>query len=159
MKPDRLFRLATAVLVCELAGLVGSAFTFRAIPTWYAGLQKPWFSPPDWLFGPAWVVLYALMGVALFIVWERAAKNKRGFNAIVAFVFQLALNTLWSIIFFGLRSPAAAFAEILLMWAAIAYTIFSFWRIDRRAAYLMMPYIAWVSFAAALNYYVWILNA
>jgi len=159
MKPDRLFRLATAVLVCELAGLVGSVFTFPAIATWYATLAKPWFSPPDWLFGPAWGVLYALMGLALFLVWERAGKNKHGFYDMAAFAFQLALNTLWSVIFFGLRSPAAALAEILLLWAAIAYTIFSFWKIDRRAAYLLAPYIVWVSFAAALNYYVWMLNA
>jgi len=159
MKPDKVFRLAAAVLVCELAGVVGSFFAMAAISTWYASLNKPWFAPPNWLFGPAWVALYAMMGAALYIVWERAGRSKRGFVPLMAFVVQLALNTLWSILFFGLRSPAAAFAEIVVLWAAIAYTILKFKEIDKRAAYLLLPYIVWVSFAAVLNYYVWILNA
>jgi tryptophan-rich sensory protein len=155
----RILKLAAAITVCELAGVIGSFFTFSAIPAWYAGLQKPWFAPPSWVFAPVWLALYAMMGGALYVVWERVGHGKRGFRPLAAFAFQLALNTLWSVIFFGLRSPAAAFAEILLLLAAIAYTIFSFWKIDRRAAYLLAPYIAWVSFAAVLNYYVWMLNA
>jgi tryptophan-rich sensory protein len=159
MASGKIIRLAAAIAVCELAGVIGSFFTFSAIPAWYAGLQKPWFAPPSWVFAPVWLALYAMMGAAIYLVWERAGRSRRGFRPMAAFAFQLALNTLWSVIFFGLRSPAAAFGEILALWLAIAYTAYEFRKVDKRAFALMLPYIAWVSVAAALNYYVWVLNA
>jgi len=152
-------KLGAFILVCELAGIIGSFFTFEAIPTWYAGLQKPFFSPPNWLFGPVWTTLYALMGIAAYIIWEKGIGKKPVKQAMVLFAAQLVLNATWSIIFFGMRSPALAFACILLLWLAIAATIQSFYRIDRRAACLLLPYILWVSFAALLNLMIWGLNA
>jgi len=151
-------KIIFAIVICQLAGAIGSVFTFSSIPTWYASLQKPAFSPPNWLFGPAWLTLYTLMGVSLYLVWQKGLKNKKVKHAVTVFAIQLVLNALWSIIFFGLRLPFIAFIEILLLWVAIAYTILSFYRISRNAAYLLVPYILWVSFAAILNYSIWILN-
>jgi len=145
------FALALSLLTCFAAGLIGSAFTVPAIPGWYASLRKPAWTPPSWLFGPVWSVLYATMGVAVWLVWRRV-----GFPgaplAFVAFGVQLALNTAWSAIFFGLRRPMAAFVEIMFLWIAIACTITLFAPIDLFAAALLMPYLAWVTFAAALNH-------
>jgi tryptophan-rich sensory protein len=151
-------KIVSAIVVCQLAGVAGSIFTFSSIPTWYATLNKPAFSPPNWLFGPAWITLYTLMGISLYLVWSKGLNNKKVKDALKFFSIQLVLNSFWTIIFFGLRNPFAAFVEIIFLWASIAFTIFSFYKISRTAAYLLVPYIIWVSFAAALNYYVWILN-
>ncbi len=153
--------LAACVLLCEFAGIVGSVFTFSSIPTWYAGLVKPSFTPPSWVFGPAWTILYALMGAALFLVWrERKNKEKKADvkPALVVFAVQLALNALWSILFFGLKAPALAFYEIIVLWISIIASIVFFLRVSKRAAYLLVPYFFWVAFAATLNFYVWLLN-
>jgi translocator protein len=147
-----------AILICEMAGVVGSVFTFPNIAVWYAQLNKPPFSPPNWLFAPVWTALYALMGLAAFLVWEKGWKSKAVKEALVAFSAQLTLNVMWSVAFFGARSPKFGFATIVLLWASIAATIYEFWKVDRKAALLMVPYITWVSLAAVLNYYVIILN-
>ncbi len=158
----RFFRLAVAVVLSELAGLAGSVFTASAIPVWYAGLIKPAFNPPSWIFGPVWTLLYALMGIAAFLVWDRGrtrpALRRMARAALVIFIMQLALNVAWSAIFFGAHSPAGAFADIVLLWFAILWTIIAFARISRPAAYLLVPYLLWVSFAAYLNYAIWMLN-
>lgn len=154
----RSFSLIFSVLLCELAGIIGSLFTAPAIPVWYASLERPSFAPPEWVFGPVWTTLFALMGIALFLVWEQARHQKKGKVAIGAFVVQLLLNTFWSVLFFGFRSPGAAFGEIFFLWAAIAVTIVAFARISKTAAWLLVPYLLWVSFAAYLNYAIWILN-
>jgi len=156
-------KLSFFIIVCEAVGASGSVFTAPSIPTWYASLTKPFFNPPSWLFGPAWTVLFALMGVSLYLVWEKGSKNKklkdRKFReALFAFGMQFALNVLWSFLFFGLRSPLYALVEIIFLWVAIAVTIFKFYKISRTASFILVPYLAWVSFAAVLNYYVWILN-
>lgn len=151
-------KLFAAIIICQFAGLIGSVFTFDSIPTWYALLNKPFFSPPNWVFGPAWITLYTLMGLSLYLVLEKQKGKKLASPAVVIFTVQLALNAIWSIIFFGMKAPMLAFFEIVLLWLAIAATILKFRTIDVRAAYLLIPYILWVSFASLLNLFVWLLN-
>lgn len=151
-------RLFLAVIICQLAGAIGSIFTLSSIGTWYAALNKPSFVPPNWVFGPAWITLYALMGVSLYLVWQKGLEKKGVKTALLAFGAQLVLNTLWSIIFFGLRLPSVAFLEIVLLLIAIAATIFLFRRISGTAALLLIPYFLWTSFASVLNFFVWMLN-
>jgi len=150
MKIKKPWHLAASILICELAGIIGSVFTFSAIPTWYATLAKPMFSPPNWVFGPVWTILYALMGVAAYMVWEKGGKHEP--RAMKAFGLQLFLNAIWTPVFFGLKDLFAAFVIIALMWAAIVVTMVLFWRVDRKASLLLSPYLAWVTFAAILNY-------
>jgi translocator protein len=170
-----------SVLICELAGVIGSFFTAPAIKSWYYFLNKPSFSPPNWVFAPVWTILFLLMGISLYLVWSKnfviniseQDKEKKVWNPISAklltgswreenvvaiFVLQLVLNILWSVIFFGLKMPGVAFFEILMLWFAILYTIVNFYRISKPAAYLLIPYIIWVSFATFLNFSVWRLN-
>ena len=158
MERKKILMLAAAVAVCQLAGIIGSFYTVQAIPEWYAALEKPAFNPPNWLFGPVWVTLYTLMGIALFLVWERGVKTLKERLAVSLFFIQLILNALWSIIFFGLKELGFAFGWIMALWIFIAATTAMFWKIDRRAAALMLPYLAWTSFAAILNYSIWALN-
>jgi benzodiazapine receptor len=152
-------KLFAAIVVCQLAGVAGSFFTFPSVGTWYAGLVKPSFSPPNWVFGPVWIALYALMGVALYIVWQKGPRKKEVRTALAVFGVQLLLNSLWSVVFFGLHLPSVAFFEIVMLWASIAATIFLFYGISRNAAYLLVPYFVWVSFASLLNFSIWMLNA
>ncbi|MBI4052629.1 MAG: tryptophan-rich sensory protein [Candidatus Diapherotrites archaeon] len=159
MNRQTLFRLAASIAICGLAGAVGSIFTFPAIASWYASINKPYFTPPNWVFGPVWTALFLLMGIALFLVWEKGFQEKENKFAVKVFGAQLALNVLWSLLFFGLHNPFLAMIEIVALWLAIAATTILFSRIDRRAALLLLPYLAWVSFAAFLNYSVWLLNA
>jgi len=151
-------KLIAAIAACELAGILGSIVTFSSIPTWYAYLNKPGFSPPDWLFGPVWIILYALMGASLYLVWVKGIRKETNRKGILTFAVQLELNVLWSWIFFGLRNPFYAFVEIIALWFFVLSTTYVFSKISRKAAYLLIPYLAWVSFAMVLNYYIWILN-
>ena len=148
------------VLACESAGWVGSIFTLQSIPAWYQTLLKPPFAPPDWVFAPVWLALYLVMGVAAYLVWEKmeGKSSQRASSALNMFGIQLILNALWSVAFFGLRSPLLGLAVIILLLLAIALTIYRFHSIDRRAAWLMAPYIVWVCFAALLNFYIFALN-
>lgn len=148
--------LAAFVGLCLVVGAVGGAVTATSVGTWYAGLAKPGFNPPNGVFGPVWTALYVMMAVAAWRVW-RAGAPVRG-RALGLWGAQLALNLAWSCLFFGLRAPGPALAEIAVLWAAIAATMLAFRRLDRFAAWLMAPYLAWVSFAAVLNYEVWRLN-
>lgn len=158
MKISSTFKLLISIIICESAGIIGSIFTSSSIPTWYAGIAKPIFSPPNWVFGPVWTTLFALMGIALFLVWRKGFDKKEVRMAVLVFGLQLALNISWSIIFFGLENPGLAFAEIIFLWISIVATIISFYKIDKTAGYLLIPYILWVSFAAFLNYSIWVLN-
>jgi translocator protein len=151
-------KLLIAVIVSELAGIIGSVFTMPSVTGWYAGITKPTFNPPAWVFGPVWTTLFALMGIAAFLIWKKGLERKDVKIALGIFMGQLVLNTLWSIIFFGLHSPGGALVEIVFLWLAIAATIIAFARISKAAAWLLVPYILWVSFAAYLNYSIWILN-
>jgi len=155
---SKLLKLFASILVCFLAAGLGTIFTIPAIPTWYAGLNKPFFSPPNWLFGPAWTILYLLMGIALFLVWRKGTKDKKVREAIKLFGIQLVLNASWSPIFFGAKNLFLALMVIIFMWIFILKTILAFAKINKTASYLLYPYIAWVSFASVLNFSVWFLN-
>ncbi len=147
-------RLLGCIVGIELIGNIGSLATLSQITTWYAALNKPWFNPPSGIFGPVWTILFALMGIALYLVWQQK-NNKR---ALTLFGVQLALNALWSFIFFGWHQPGWAFIEIVIMWIAILATIIEFHKISKTAAWLMVPYLAWVTFASVLTFAVWQLN-
>ena len=146
--------LAFFVGMSFAAAGVGSLFTTPAIPGWYESLRKPAWTPPNWLFGPVWSLLYLAMGTAAWLVWRG-----RGFTgarlALALFFAQLALNALWSILFFGRRSPGAALVEIVFLWALIFATMAAFWRLSRAAGWLFVPYLWWVTFAMFLNHAIW----
>lgn len=158
MHINNFFKLIIAVVVSELVGIIGSVFTTPSIAGWYAGIVKPATNPPAWVFGPVWTTLFALMGIAAFLVWKKGLNRKDVKIALGIFFGQLVLNALWSIIFFGLYSPGGALVEIVFLWLAILATIIAFARISRSAAWLLLPYILWVSFAGYLNYSIWVLN-
>lgn len=150
--------LALFILLPLAAGAIGSLVTFDAIPAWYATLAKPSFAPPNWLFGPVWTTLYVLMGISAYLIWQKGRESGKVKSALTMFGIQLALNVLWSILFFGFRSPFYGLLCIILLWLAIAYCIRLFHPIDKRAAYLLVPYILWVTFASLLNFSIWALN-
>ena len=156
MKLNNTLKLIVAVTVSELAGIVGSGFTSSSIQGWYSTLNKPALNPPSWLFGPVWVTLYALMGISLWLIWKSNAGEKK--KAIGLFAIQLALNAIWSPVFFGAHSIGDALAILVLLWAAIVLTILVFKKVSKPAAWLLAPYIAWVSFALYLNLAIWTLN-
>ena len=151
-------KLVISVLICLLAGFMGSFFTAPSIPTWYATLKKPSFNPPDWLFAPVWTTLFFLMGISLYLVWSKGLDKEGVKRAVFIFVIQLVLNIAWSFLFFGLKSPFFAFLEIILLWLAILITIIRFYPISKTAAFLLLPYIIWVSFASILNFFIVRLN-
>jgi len=149
--------LAAFVGACLAAGVIGTWLSGAMQSAWYAELRRPQWAPPAWLFGPVWTVLYASMGTSAWLVW-RGHGWRRGGNAMAAFMVQLALNSVWSGIFFGLRAPGWAFVELVALWVAILVTVVLFRRLERVAAMLLIPYLAWVSFAGALNFEIWRLN-
>jgi tryptophan-rich sensory protein len=151
-------KLVISIAVPLLAGFVGSIFTMPSIPGWYADLFKPALNPPSWIFGPVWTTLFVLIGIAAFLVWKKGFEKKGVRIALSVFLFQLVLNTLWSIIFFGLHNPGWALVDIALLWLAIVAAIIAFARVSRPAAWLLLPYIMWVSFASYLNYQIYVLN-
>lgn len=151
-------KLIVSVIGCELVGILGSVFTVSSIPTWYATLNKPFFAPPNWLFGPVWTLLYLLMGVAFYLIWKQGWKKKKVKTADLFFLAQLALNFIWSPIFFGLRSPLLGLIVIAAMWILIVMTMKKFYPLSRLAFYLLVPYLLWVSFATLLNAAIVILN-
>ena len=166
MNRTNTLKLIFFVILCEIIGSIGAIFTTPNIPTWYATLTKPFFSPPNFLFAPVWTTLFLLMGISLYIVWnkkENLKKKGKKFNlqrkiALWLFGIQFALNVLWSYLFFGLRNPLFGFIGIVALWLSIIVTIVYFYKVDKKSAYLLMPYILWVSFAMLLNYFVMILN-
>ncbi len=150
-------KLVVSLALPFAAGAIGSYFTIPAIASWYQTLNKPSFSPPNFLFGPVWTVLYVLMGVSFYLAWiSSRVKNKKA--GIKLFLIQLFLNASWSIVFFGLKNPVLAFINIIALWIAIFLTIRAFSIISKTAGYLLYPYIVWVSFATALNLAIVLLN-
>lgn len=147
--------LIVFLIICFAVAGLGSLATTPNIPTWYATLNKPSWNPPNWLFGPVWTLLYAMMAVAGWLVWKRVGWG----TAIICFAVQLALNLAWSFIFFGAHQTGLAFLEIVLLWLAIVATIISFSSVSKTAAGLLTPYLLWVSFAATLNFTIWRLNS
>ncbi len=181
MKYKNLIKFFLSIIFCELVGVVGSFFTISQISGWYAGLNKPFFNPPSWIFGPVWTIIFFLMGISLYFVWSKKwlpknkidFKNKKAWNPIsqkflsgswqkvniiLIFLTQVVLNILWSVIFFGLHSAGAAFFVLLMLWFTIIFMIVNFYRVSRASALLLLPYILWVSFAGVLNFFIWVLN-
>ncbi|MDO8670571.1 MAG: TspO/MBR family protein [Dehalococcoidia bacterium] len=151
-------KLIASIVLCEGAGAIGAIFTTKAIPTWYAGLRKPALTPPNSVFAPVWITLYLLMGIAVFLVWREGLANDMVRIAFTAFWIQLALNILWSAVFFGLKSLLGGVVLILLLWIAILVTIILFFRVSAVAGGILIPYIIWVSIASNLNVRIWRLN-
>jgi tryptophan-rich sensory protein len=151
-------KLVVSVAVPLAVGAVSGVATSSGVADWYPTLAKPSFNPPAWVFGPVWTVLYLMMGVAAFLVWKRGLDSGGVRLALTLFLIQLALNGLWSILFFGMRSPGWALIEIVILWLAIAGTFVAFRLVDPVAGWLLLPYWAWVSFATILNASLWWLN-
>lgn len=149
-------------LVCIItsfaAGGIGSLFTFKAIPAWYAGLKKPHYTPSNWVFGPVWTILYILMGISVFIVWQRGLDANYATVAFILFWVQLSINALWSVIFFGFRSKGGGVVTIIVLWFLILATIGTSFPVSSWAGALLIPYIIWVSIASYLNIGIWWLN-
>lgn len=158
MKKLNIFRLVVSIIIPQLIGFLGSLFTSSSVNSWYETLNKPTFSPPNEVFGPVWIILYLLMGISLYLIWNNGLENKDVHKAIIVFAIQLILNLLWSIAFFGLQSPVLGLIIIILLWLAIILTIRKFCPISSVAAWLLIPYLLWVTFAAILNYFLVVMN-
>ena len=151
--------LATAILAVEIVGASGAIFTARGLREWYGTLQRPALAPPNWVFGPVWTTLFALMGVALWLVWRRVDTSPRESRiGLGVFAIHFGFNLGWSAVFFGMRDIGRGLVVIGVLWLLIVATMWAFDRVDRRAALLLVPYLLWVSFAAYLNYRFWVLN-
>ena len=152
------FKLFISILICELAGILGTPFTMSAIPEWYSTLNKPFFSPPNWLFGPVWTLLYLMMGISFYLIWKQNWKTKELKTAGLYCFAQLFLNFIWSPVFFGLRNPVLGLVVIVALWFVLLVTMKKFYSLSRNAFYLLVPYLVWVSFATALNFAIVVLN-
>ncbi len=151
-------KLIIAILIPLLVGFTSGFFTAGNVGGWYVTVQKPSWNPPNWLFGPVWTSLYILMGISLFLVWRSDAAVQVKRTALLLFALQLTLNFFWSLIFFQMHQIGWALVEIIVLWLLILATIFSFAKVNNLAAWLLVPYISWVSFASLLNYTIWKLN-
>ena len=149
--------LLISILIVFSFGFIGSFFTTSSITNWYAFINKPLFSPPNWIFAPVWTLLYILMGISAFLIWKKR-DNLKTKQALIFYGIQLILNALWSIIFFGMHNPGLAFLEIIILWLFILITLIKFYKINKTAGILFIPYLLWVSFASILNYAIWMLN-
>ncbi|MCS7259126.1 MAG: tryptophan-rich sensory protein [candidate division WOR-3 bacterium] len=153
-----IIKLIISIAICELAGVLGSFFTRPNIPTWYNFLVKPTFAPPNWLFGPVWTGLFLLMGISLYLVWSKGFGNQTVRAAMFIFVIHLIVNILWSAVFFGLRFPLGGFFVIVALWFLIILTMIYFSAVSKLAAFLLIPYLLWTSFASVLNFMIYKLN-
>lgn len=151
-------KLIISILIPLITGSIAGFFTTKGVDGWYAAAIKPSFNPPNWIFAPVWTALYILMGIALYLIWKSEAEKNIKQTALILFAVQLLLNFFWSFIFFSLQQTGWAFVEIIVMWLAIFFTILWFGKISSTAAWLLVPYISWVSFASLLNFYIWKLN-
>ncbi|MDQ3017903.1 MAG: tryptophan-rich sensory protein [Bacteroidota bacterium] len=156
--PSNTVKLIIAILICEGTGILSGFLSNSGRGTWFDSLVKPEWNPPSYLFGPVWTFLYLLMGISLWLIWKSQAPESQKKIAMWLFAVQLFLNFWWSMIFFKFHSIGLAFAEIIMLWVLILFTIISFSKISKPAAWLLVPYIAWVSFASILNYTIWMLN-
>jgi translocator protein len=151
-----MLKLVLSLILPQLAGAIGAMFTISAIPTWYKFLNKPSFSPPNWIFGPVWLTLYLLMGISVYLNW--ISKNKQAKCNVRLFFIHLFFNLIWSPIFFGAKNLFLALIVIIIIWAIIVVMIFRFWKVNKASSLLLIPYLLWVSFASVLNYFIWRLN-
>jgi len=157
MLKQKIVPLIFFLAITFLAAFIGNFFTMPNIQTWYATLNKPSFSPPNWLFGPVWTILFILMAIAAFLVFQTKDNSKRK-TALTFYFIQLVFNSFWSILFFGLHSPKFAFFEIIILWILILITLIKFLKIKKIAGLLLVPYLLWVSFASILNLFIWLIN-
>jgi len=151
-------KLIISVLVCELVGIVGTPFTISAIPNWYDALNKPFFAPPNWIFGPVWTILYFMIGVSFYLIWRQGFKNKKEKTAGLYFLTQLGLNLIWTPIFFGLQAPLPGLIVNVALLGFIIMPLRHLYPLSKWAAYLLIPYLVWVSFATLLNAAIFVLN-
>lgn len=150
--------IIAGIAFCQLVGLVGAYFTMPEISTWYATLNTPSFTPPGWFIGAVWIILYTLMGIALYIIWDCGLERHDVRRALSFFAVQLSLNALWSAAFFGMHSPLFGFSVIILLWLTLLATAILFYRLSKTAGWLLVPYVLWVGFASILNLLVMLLN-
>lgn len=155
---SRVLKCVASIVCCQLAGFVGSVSTRTSVDTWYATLEKPFFNPPAWIFAPVWIVLYVLMGIALFLVWDMGWTMPRVRHAMFVFLLQLLINAVWSPVFFGLQNLLLSVFVIIALWLAIVWTIREFASLSKTAALILVPYFCWVSFALVLNITIFFLN-
>jgi translocator protein len=155
---NELPRLILCIIICQLAGVAGSFFTMSSVTNWFPTLIKPSYTPPGWVIGVIWTILFTLMGISLFLVWREGLEKPDVKMALYIFAAQLVVNILWSWAFFGLQSPLAGLAVIAVLWVLILLTIVKFWPISKWAGGLLLPYILWVSIAAFFNFSIWRLN-
>ncbi len=152
-------QIIVSILIAQAAGAIGAVATQSSVATWYKTLEKPAFTPPNWLFGPAWITLYTLMGIAAWLVWRKGGFSDPAVRvALIAYGVQLLINTAWSPVFFGARMPGAGLVVIVALLVAIVVTIYFFAQHSPAAAWLMVPYLLWVCYATALNFEIWRLN-
>ncbi len=149
-------KLVLSLILPQLSGFIGSYFTINAIPTWYAYLNKPAFSPPNWLFGPVWLTLYLMMGIAVYLNWIKNTKQAK-FNVRLFFI-HLFFNLIWTPVFFGLKDTLFALYIIIMIWIFIITMIINFRKVNKISSLLLIPYLLWVTFASFLNYFIWRLN-
>jgi len=157
MNAKNLFRLISSLFICHMAGVIGSIFVVPNIP-WLDSLRRPGFAPPNWVITPVWLMLFTLMGFSLYLILNKRSEDKGTRVALGIFGVQLVINTSWNYFFFGLRSLLSGLIVIIVMWVTIAITIAAFFRVSKKAGALLLPYLLWVSVAALINYYLWILN-
>lgn len=151
------FKLIGSILVCNIVGVIGALVT-NPRSDWFVELNKPWFNPPGWIFGPVWTMLYTLMGISIYLIWKDGFFTPERRTARAIFIFQLVLNSGWSYVFFGMREIGMALVLIICIWLAIVATIIAFYRVHKLAACLFIPYLLWVTFASILNFSLWRLN-
>jgi len=156
--------LIISLVLCQFAGIIGAYFTYPSLTNWYSNLEKPSFTPPNAVFGPVWIVLYLLMGVSLYLVWRvlysktKKIDRKSLLFALEIFAIQIIFNIWWPVIFFGLKAPFTALFEITILLVLIVFTIVSFYKINKIAAYLLLPYLLWTFYATLLNASIVVLN-
>ena len=155
---QKTLKIVLLVVLCVTLGYLSGMVTRESITSWYPTLEKPFFNPPNWIFAPVWTLLYIMMGIAAGLIWTSGAEQKKVNRALGFFAIQFGLNTLWSYLFFGLQNPLLALVEVLLLWLMIFETYNQFKRIKKTAGFLLIPYLAWVSFATILNASIWWLN-
>ncbi|MCL4364631.1 tryptophan-rich sensory protein [Patescibacteria group bacterium] len=149
-------KLSLSLILPQLAGGIGAFFTISSINSWYRYLNKPTFSPPNWVFGPVWFVLYLLMGLALYLNWIK--KTKQAKLNVRLFFIQLFFNLIWTPVFFGMKNLFLSLLIIFIIWLLIIVMIFQFYKVNKPSSWLLLPYFFWVSFAGLLNYFIWKLN-
>lgn len=156
--PRKIIELAAAIILSQSAGLIGSIFTVENVPTWYTTVEKPAYNPPAWVFAPVWITLYCLIGVAAFLVWQRRKESAAAPAALAVFTFQLVINTMWPMIFFGAHAIFLAFLDVLALLILTIIMMYLFAKTDKRAAIILIPYLLWAAFATVLNFNIWLLN-